>query len=62
MRKSAMKTKDLIALLRRNGWYLKRNGGTHDIYTNGQKSETIPRHSEIKEALAKAIIKRNNLK
>lgn len=57
-----MKTKDLIALLRRNGWYLKRNGGSHDFYTNGQKSETIPRHSEIKEALAKAIIKRNNLK
>ena len=57
-----MKTKDLIAFLRRNGWYLKRNGGSHDIYTNGQKSETIPRHSEIKEALAKAIIKRNNLK
>ena len=41
-----MKTKDLIALLRRNGWYLKRNGGSHDIYTNGQKSETIPRHSD----------------
>lgn len=60
-----MKTKDLIALLRRNGWYLKRNGGSPDrpdIYANGQKRETIPRHSEIKEALAKAIIKRNNLK
>lgn len=34
-----MKTKDLIALLRRNGWYLKRNGGSHDIYTNGKKAK-----------------------
>ncbi len=57
-----MKAKDLINLLRQNGWYLKRNGGNHDIYTNGQKSEAIPRHGEIKETLAKAIIKRNNLK
>ena len=57
-----MKTKDLIAFIRRNGWYLKRNGGSHDIYTNGKKAKPSPRHSEIKEALAKAIIKRNNLK
>lgn len=30
-----MKTKDLIKLLEKNGWYLKRNGGNHDVYTNG---------------------------
>ena len=46
----------------RNGWYLKRNGSNHDIYSNGKESETIPRHSEIKENLAKAIIKRRGLK
>ena len=56
-----MKTKDLIALLRRNGWYLKRNGGSHDIYTNGERSEPIPRHSEIKEQLARSIIRRQGL-
>lgn len=39
MRRSAMKTKDLIAFIRRNGWYLKRNGGSHDIYTNGKKAK-----------------------
>lgn len=27
-----MKRKDLIELLEQNGWYLKRNGGNHDIY------------------------------
>ncbi|WP_349255148.1 type II toxin-antitoxin system HicA family toxin [Acetivibrio sp.] len=27
-----MKRNDLIKLLEKNGWYLKRNGGNHDIY------------------------------
>ena len=57
-----MKRKDFIKLLERNGWYLKRNGGNHDVYTNGQRSEPVPRHSEIDEDLAKAIIKRQGLK
>lgn len=57
-----MKRRDLIKLLERNGWYLKRNGGNHDIYTNGRESEPISRQSEIKEDLAKAIIKRRGLK
>lgn len=56
-----MKRRDLIKLLERNGWYLKRNGGNHDIYTNGVDNEPISRQSEIKEDLAKAIIKRRGL-
>ena len=57
-----MKRRDLIKLLRANGWWLLRNGTNHDIYTNGKVSETIPRHSEIKEQLALAIIRRQGLK
>jgi mRNA interferase HicA len=57
-----MKRKDLINLLKKNGWYCKRNGGNHDIYTNGTENETIARHNEIPELLAKAIIKRRGLK
>ena len=57
-----MKRRDLIKLLERNGWYLKRNGGNHDIYTNGVDNEPISRQSEIKEDLAKAIIKRRRRK
>ena len=57
-----MKRKDLIKLLENNGWYLIRNGTNHDIYTNGEKVESIPRHREIDEILAKAIIKRQGLK
>lgn len=57
-----MKRTDLIKLLEKNGWYLKRNGASHDIYTNGDVCETIPRHKELNENLSKAIIKRRNLK
>ena len=57
-----MKRKDLIKLFERNGWWFKRNGGNHDIYTNGTDTEPIPRHNEIKENMAKAIIKKRGLK
>ena len=57
-----MKRRELIKLLIKNGWYLVRNGSNHDVYTNGIKTEPIERHNEIPEQLAKAIIKRNNLK
>ena len=56
-----MKTKDLIKKLEDNGWYLLRHGGNHDVYTNGTKKESVPRHRETNEVLAKTIIKRNNL-
>jgi mRNA interferase HicA len=57
-----MKHRDLINLFEKNGWYYKRDGGNHDIYTNGEKSEPIPRHREINETLAKALIKKHGLK
>lgn len=57
-----MKRKDLIKRLTANGWWLLRSGANHDIYTNGTRFEPIPRHSEIKEQLAKSIIRRQELK
>lgn len=57
-----MKTKDLIKLLERNGWEFKRNGANHDVYVKGSERESIVRHKETDELLAKAIIKRRNLK
>ncbi len=57
-----MKRKDLIKLFERNGWKFEREGGNHTVYTNGQESEAIPRHNEINEKLAKALIKKHNLK
>lgn len=57
-----MKRRELVKLLEKNGWYMKRNGGNHDLYTNGNDIEPIPRHSDINERLAKAIIKKLGLK
>ncbi len=57
-----MKRKDLIKLFELNGWRLEREGGNHTVYTNGEKSEVIPRHNEINERLAKALIKKHKLK
>lgn len=57
-----MKTKDLIELLIKNGWTFKRHGSNHDIYVKGKERESIVRHTETDEELAKAIIKRRELK
>lgn len=57
-----MKQKDFIKLLERNGWYKVREGGNHMVYTNGKDVEAVPRHKEVAENLAKAIIKRRGLK
>lgn len=57
-----MKRKDFIKLLEKNGWYLKRDGANHDIYTDGTNNEPVPRHNELNEMLVKAIIKRRGLK
>ena len=56
-----MKRRDLIKKLEKNGWYLLRHGGKHDIYTNGKRSEPISHQKEIPELLVKSILKRNNI-
>ena len=56
-----MKRRELIKMLEKAGWYLKRNGCNHDIYTNGKDIEPIPRHPDINERLAKEIIRKRNL-
>lgn len=57
-----MKRRDLIKKLTQNGWYLARHGSSHDIYTDGTKSQPIPRHSEINELTAKGILKKAGIK
>ena len=56
-----MKRRDLEKKLKSAGWYLLRNGSDHDIWTNGTDLEAVPRHKEINERLAKAIIKKRGL-
>lgn len=57
-----MKRRELVKLLEDNGWYVKRSGGNHDIYTDGTRVEPIPRHPDINERLARNIIKKLGLK
>jgi mRNA interferase HicA len=52
-----MKRKLLLKKLKEYGWYFKEHGSNHDFWTNGESYLTIPRHNDIKERLAKKIIK-----
>jgi mRNA interferase HicA len=54
-----MKRRDLERKLRFAGCHLKREGAAHSIWVNPKTgiSETVPRHNEIKENLAKKILK-----
>lgn len=53
-----MKRRDLEKKLSELGWYFLRHGGNHDTWSNGQIQNFIPRHTDISENLAKAIIKK----
>jgi len=55
-----MKRRDLILILEHKGCILLRHGGKHDWYHNPitKVSQPVPRHREIKEVLAKHIIKK----
>lgn len=57
-----MKRRDLIKKLIDAGFIFDRNGSNHDIYIRGTVTESIPRHNEIPEGLAKSILRRNNIK
>ena len=53
-----MKQRDLIKKLESIGFQFERHGGNHDIYRRGSDIEVIPRHKEINEKLAKAILRK----
>lgn len=53
-----MKQRDLIKRLEDGGFVFERHGGNHDIYRRGNDEEKIPRHREVNERLAKAILKK----
>ena len=53
-----MKRKNLEDNLKKLGWWFLRHGGKHDIWTNGDRQEPIPRHNEINEKLARLILRK----
>ena len=54
-----MKRRDLERSLRIAGCYLKREGKSHSVWINPKDGtiEAVPRHTEIKEPLARKILK-----
>ncbi len=56
-----MKRRDLIKRLEKGGFTFERHGSNHDVYVRGEEREEVPRHKEINELLAKAILKRRGL-
>jgi len=59
-----MKRGALIKHLRRNGCYLKREGGSHSLWQNPETghTEAIPRHVEIPNRLVRKICKALSIK
>ncbi len=58
-----MKGKDLVKLLKSNGWELDRIHGSHHVMKKGDKTEIIPVHNtDLPPGLANAILKRTGLK
>jgi len=57
-----MKRKELEKKLRQAGCYIKREGAAHTLWINPQTGiiETVPRHTEVKELLARKILKNLN--
>ena len=53
-----MKRQALEKRLRECGWSFLRHGRRHDIWTKGRFVEAVPRHVEINDRLARAILRR----
>lgn len=53
-----MKQRELIKKLQSVGFEFQRQGGNHDIYRRGDDEEQIPRHKEVNERLARAILRK----
>ena len=53
-----MKQRELIKRLEAAGFVFERHGRNHDIYVRGDDEEQVPRHKDINEVLAKAILRK----
>ena len=53
-----MKQRDLVKKLEAAGFHFERHGGNHDVYVRLSDVEQVPRHKELTEILARAIIRK----
>jgi predicted RNA binding protein YcfA (HicA-like mRNA interferase family) len=54
-----VRRRELERRLRELGWSRARHGGRHDVWIHAEEKRTIyvPRHAEINERLARAILR-----
>ena len=58
-----MRDKDLLRLMKKNGWTVVRIQGSHHILQKGSQIETLPIHGkDVPTGLLNAILKRTGLK
>jgi predicted RNA binding protein YcfA (HicA-like mRNA interferase family) len=57
----AVKRRDLIRYLEKNGFYLLREGGNHTIYTNDKKVIPVKRHRQLDRITADELCKQAGL-
>jgi mRNA interferase HicA len=53
-----MKRRELDRRLVALGWRFERHGARHDVWQRGERTEAVPRHTDINDRLARAIIAR----
>ena len=53
-----MKKRDVEQRLRDLGWFFVREGGSHEIWSNGIEQTTLPRHRAINEMTARSILRK----
>ncbi len=53
-----MKKRALEKKLALCGWWFLREGGSHEVWTNGEHKVAVPRHREIVENTARAILRK----
>jgi predicted RNA binding protein YcfA (HicA-like mRNA interferase family) len=52
-----MKRRDLEKRLHEMGWRMIRRGARHDVWARGDNELVVPRHVEINEYTARAILR-----
>lgn len=58
-----MKDKDLLKLLKQNGWEVIRITGSHHVLQKGDEIEVVPIHNkDVPTGLLNKILKRTGLK
>jgi mRNA interferase HicA len=57
----SVKRADIVRLLELNGFRLVREGGNHSIYSNGEKTIPVKRHSRFDRTTANELCKQAGL-